>query len=109
MLKEKGVNSVLLIGKVSDKKREAILSQTIDWQVIVATVSLAKEGLDVVDLDTLHLVSCLANKSDTVQSVGRIERVKEGKNEPIVFDYVDIKIPYLVSKWKNRVTWLRRR
>ena len=109
MLQERGVNSVLLIGKVSNKKRQEILNQSVDWQVIVATVSLAKEGLDVVDLDTLHLVSCLANKSDTVQSVGRIERVKEGKNEPIVYDYVDIKIPYLVSKWKKRVTWLRRR
>ena len=109
MLQEKGVNSVLLIGKVSNKQRQAILNQSVDWQVIVATVSLAKEGLDVVDLDTLHLVSCLANKSDTVQSVGRIERVKEGKKEPIVYDYVDIKIPYLVSKWKKRVTWLRRR
>lgn len=109
MLIEKGVNSVLLVGKVSNKKRQEILNQQTDWQVIVATVSLAKEGLDVVDLDTLHLVSSLANKSDTVQSVGRIERVKEGKNEPIVYDYVDTKIPYLVSKWKKRVTWLRRR
>lgn len=109
MLTEKGVNSVLLIGKVSNKKRQEILNQKTDWQVIVATVSLAKEGLDVVDLDTLHLVSCLANKSDTVQSAGRIERVKEGKKEPIVFDYVDVRIPYLVSKWKKRVTWLRRR
>lgn len=109
MLQEKGVNSVLLVGKVSDKKRKEILEQKIDWQVIVATVSLAKEGLDVVDLDTLHLVSCLANKSDTVQSVGRIERVKEGKNDPVVYDYVDMKIPYLVSKYKNRVNWLRRR
>ena len=109
MLQEKGVNSVLLVGKVSNKKRQEILNQMVDWQVIVATVSLAKEGLDVVDLDTLHLVSCLANKSDTVQSVGRIERVKEGKNEPVVYDYVDRKIPYLVSKYKNRVNWLRRR
>ena len=109
MLIEKGVNSVLLVGKVSNKKRQEILNQKTNWEVIVATVSLAKEGLDVVDLDTLHLVSCLANKSDTVQSAGRIERVKEGKNEPIVFDYVDTKIPYLVSKWKKRVTWLRRR
>ena len=109
MLVERGVKSVLLVGKVSNKKRQEILEQQTDWQVIVATVSLAKEGLDVVDLDTLHLVSSLANKSDTVQSVGRIERVKEGKNEPVVYDYVDIKIPYLVSKWKKRVTWLRRR
>lgn len=109
MLQDRGVNSVLLIGKVSKKKRQEILKQKVGWQVIVATVSLAKEGLDVVDLDTLHLVSCLSNKSDTVQSVGRIERVKEGKKDPIVYDYVDTKIPYLVSRYKKRVTWLKRR
>lgn len=109
MLQEKGIKSVLLVGKVSNKKREAILTEKTDWEVIVATVSLAKEGLDVVSLDTLHLASCLGNKSDTIQSVGRIERVYENKKEPVVFDYVDINIPYLTSKYKKRVNWLRRR
>ena len=109
MLLEKGIKSVLLVGNVSQKQREEILSQKKDWEVIVATVSLAKEGLDVTNLDTLHLVSCLGNQSDTVQSVGRIERVCPGKKEPIVFDYVDEKIPYLVSKYKKRVNWLKRR
>ena len=109
MLINEGVKSELLIGKVSAKKREKVLKEQVDWQVIVATISLAKEGLDVPALDTLHLVSCIANQSDTVQSVGRIERVKEGKKEPIVYDYVDIKIPYLVSRWKKRVIWLRKR
>lgn len=108
-LLELGIKSVLLVGKVSNKKREAILTEKVDWEVIVATVSLAKEGLDVVSLDTLHLVSCLGNKSDTVQSVGRIERVCENKKEPIVFDYVDMEIPYLVNRYKKRAGWLRRR
>ena len=109
MLLDRGVQSVLLVGKVSNKKRQEILLGNVDWQVIVATVSLAKEGLDVVELDTLHLVSSLANKSDTVQSVGRIERVCEGKTDCVVYDYVDTKIPYLVSKYKKRVNWLKRR
>lgn len=108
-LLEKGIKSVLLVGKVSAKKREAILTEQTEWNVIVATVSLAKEGLDVVRLDTLHLVSCLGNKSDTIQSAGRIERVCDNKKEPIVFDYVDINIPYLTSKYKKRVNWLKRR
>lgn len=106
---EKSIKSVLLVGKVSAKKREEILTGKSDWNVIVATVSLAKEGLDVKQLDTLHLVSCLGNKSDTVQSVGRIERVCDGKKEPKVFDYVDKKIPYLVGKFKKRASWLKRR
>ena len=109
MLTDRGIKSELLIGKVSAKKREKVLTEKVDWEVIVATISLAKEGLDVPALDTLHLVSCIANQSDTVQSVGRIERVKEGKKEPIVYDYVDVNIPYLTSKYKKRVNWLKRR
>lgn len=108
-LVELGVKSVILVGKVSAKKREQILNQQVDWEVIVATVSLAKEGLDVPILDTLHLVSCISNQSDTIQSAGRIERVCEGKKDPIVFDYVDKNIPYLVSRYKKRVNWLKRR
>ena len=104
-----GLKAVLLVGKVSSKKREEILTQQVEWEVVVATVSLAKEGLDIVELDTLHLASCLGNKSDTVQAAGRIERYLENKKEPIIFDYVDTKIPYLVSRYKKRVSWLKRR
>lgn len=108
-LMEKNIKSSLLMGNVSDKKRSEILNQKTDWDVIVATTSLAKVGLDVTILDTLHLASCIGNKSDTEQSAGRIERVCEGKNPPIIYDYVDINIPYLVSKYKKRVSWLKRR
>lgn len=109
MLVESGVNAVLLVGSVTAKRREKILSDHTGWSVIVATVSLAKEGLDIKELDTLHLVSCLGNKSDTVQAAGRIERICDGKKDPIVFDYVDTKIPYLVSRYKKRKGWLNNR
>lgn len=108
-LQQEGVKSVLLLGKITDKKRKDIFEHKVEWNTIVATVSLAKEGLDIVELDTLHLVSCIANKNDTIQAAGRIERICEGKKEPKVFDYVDIHIPYLNSKWKKRVVWLKGR
>lgn len=109
MLNAKSVKAVLLVGEVSEKKREKILSGETEWDVIVGTISLAKEGLDVPQLDTLHLVSIINNKSDTVQCVGRIERVCEGKKDPIVFDYVDKNIPYTISRYKNRAGWLKKR
>ncbi len=108
-LLQRGIASELLIGKVSSKKRETILKEKVDWQVVVATVSLAKEGLDLPNLNTLHLASCIGNESDTIQSVGRIERCKENKPQPWVFDYVDKNIPYLVSRYKKRAGWLKRR
>lgn len=108
-LLNRGIASELLIGKVSSKKREAILKEKVDWQVVVATVSLAKEGLDLPNLNTLHLASCIGNESDTIQSVGRIERFKENKPQPWVFDYVDVNIPYLISRYNKRVRWIRKR
>lgn len=104
----RGIKAVLLVGKVTDKKRKQILSGETPWECIVASTSLAKEGLDVPELSVLHLASPISNKSDTVQAVGRIERVCPNKPEPIVFDYVDNN-PYCVSKFNKRAGWIKRR
>ena len=56
--------------------------------VIIATYSLAHEGLDIPKLDTLLLAT---PKSDIVQSVGRILRETPGKqNNPLVYDIIDM-------------------
>jgi len=104
----RGIKAVILTGKLTDKKRKQILNKEIDWDVIVATTSLAKEGLDVPELSVLHLASPISNKSDTVQSVGRIERVYPGKPEPIAVDYVDDN-PYCINRFNKRAAWLKRR
>ena len=104
----RGIKAVLLVGKVTDKKRKQILNNEIPWECIIATQSLAKEGLDVPELSVLHLCSPISNKSDTVQSVGRIERVYPNKPEPICFDYVDNN-PYCINRFNKRAGWLKRR
>ena len=109
MLQEKGINSVLLVGKVTKKKRQEILTQARDWQVVVATMAIAKEGLDVPELSCLHWAMVLSDKVATVQSAGRIERVSEGKPDPEIYDYVDINYPYCIGKWKKRVSFLKKR
>lgn len=86
----------LVIGRVSDKKR------TFDGRVIIATYSLAKEGLDIPELDVLHLATPQKNESTTLQSIGRIERNIEGKETPICYDYVDNDISYCVNLYKVR-------
>ena len=109
MLLEKGVKSVLLMGDVAKGKRKKILTGITDWNVIVGTVSLVKEGLDVPELSCLHWAMVLGDKVATIQSAGRIERIFEGKPEPEIYDYVDINYPYCIGKWKKRVTFLRKR
>lgn len=55
-------------------------------KVLVATYGLLEEGFDDADLDTL--IMCTA-RSRVQQTVGRIERTKQGKLTPIVYDIVD--------------------
>ena len=107
---ERGLKAKILTGKiVSKKKRAEVLDHPEDWDLLVATFSLAKEGLDVPMLDTIHWCSIVGNKIDAVQSAGRVERAYDNKKEPLVIDYVDIKIPYCVSRYKKRVGWLKKR
>lgn len=64
------------------------LQESEKCDIIIATYSLAHEGLDIPKLDTLILAT---PKSDIVQSVGRILRETPGKqNSPLVYDIIDI-------------------
>ena len=77
------VSSELLIGSVSRGMREETLQRAKQGttKCIVATYSLAKEGLDIPILDTLILASPQKDFTTIKQSVGRIERQYEGKKE----------------------------
>lgn len=58
-----------------------------ECDVILATYSLAHEGLDIPSLDTLILAT---PKTDIVQSCGRILRETKGKkNNPLIIDICD--------------------
>jgi superfamily II DNA or RNA helicase len=67
--------------------------------VVFATYSMLEEGYDDPMLDTLLLVT---PRSRIQQVVGRIERSRENKLRPIVFDFVD---PF--SVWPNM--WYKRK
>lgn len=104
----RGIKAVLLVGKVTDKKRKQILNREIEYSVLISTCALCKEGIDLPELSVLHLATPISNKSDTVQSVGRIERVCPNKPEPICFDYVDNN-PYCISRFNKRAGWIKNR
>lgn len=70
---------------------------------LFATYQLAKEGLDIPRLDRLFLVAPRDDKAVIVQAVGRIERLFEGKETPIVHDFVD-EGEYFQKKYKKRKT-----
>lgn len=96
----KQISKFCLVNCITGKT--SLKSRNFDGDVIVATFSLAKEGLDVPYLDTLHLATPQKNQSTTEQSIGRIERNIEGKKTPICYDYVDETIDYCNLCFKRR-------
>ncbi len=60
-----------------------------------------ENGLDIKPLNRLFLIAPTKNKINLIQSVGRIERKDEGKDTPIVYDFIDNDI-YFEKAWKVR-------
>lgn len=108
-LKEEGLRVELITGKTAAKKREKALNEIDDWDVIVSTVSLFKEGINIKPLDTVHLCSPIKDEAAVVQIPGRCERVMPNKKQPQLYDYVDSKYPYCISAHKKRVRCIKNR
>jgi superfamily II DNA or RNA helicase len=83
------------VGGMSEQ--ELKLSET--RQVILATFSMAAEGLDIPTLNAEFLIS---PKTDVVQAVGRILRAKHATSKPIIYDFID-------SHETFRRQWAKRR
>lgn len=105
--------SAVIDGKMTSKKLKAERQQAIDdmrvgkKRYLFASYSLAKEGLDIPRLDRLFLATPQKDYAVIVQSIGRIARVFEGKQQPIVYDYVD-NIRLLEKSYKKRCASYRK-
>lgn len=94
---------LVIHGKTKKSERESGLEAVREGKkhFLFATYALASTGLDIPRLDRLFLVAPKDGKADIIQSVGRIERVFNGKAEPIVYDFLDDGI-YFEKKFKKR-------
>jgi ERCC4-related helicase len=72
------------IGYYVGGMKEEALKQTEEKQIVLATYAMAAEALDIKTLSTLVMIT---PKTDIIQSVGRILRMKH--DNPIVVDIVD--------------------
>ena len=105
--------SAVIDGKMTSKKAKAEREQAIEdmrtgkKHFLFASYKLAKEGLDIPRLDRLHLVTPQKDYAIIVQSVGRVARTFDGKEQPICFDYVD-KFKMAENMYKTRCRHYRK-
>lgn len=106
--------SAVIHGKMTSKQLKAFRAQSIEdmrtgkLKYLFASYSLAKEGLDIPCLDRLYLTTPQKDYAVVTQSIGRIARTCEGKGEPIVYDYIDNAIKWMLKCYKKRVTHYRK-
>lgn len=83
LLKESGIESVgYYVGGM--KKKD--LKESESKKILLGTYPMANEGLDIPSLNGLVLAT---PKSDIIQTVGRISRIKHENIQPLIIDAVD--------------------
>ena len=105
--------AVFISGKMTTKKGKAEREQALEdmrtgrKKFLFATYSLAKEGLDIPCLERLYLATPQKDYAVVTQSIGRIARTFEDKQDPVAYDFVD-DIAYLVKSYKKRCSTYRK-
>lgn len=98
----------LMTGNHSKKEYKEILEQMRQVEkketlILVATGSLIGEGFDFPRLDTLFMATPVSFRGVVEQYAGRLNRDYEGKNNVIIYDYVDKHIPMFDNMYAKRL------
>lgn len=90
-LRHEGLRAGVIIGSVEKEERKQTMVDAKKGilDVLVCNNQIAGEGLDVPTLSSVHLVFPINNEGKLKQFVGRARRQLEGKEEAVVWDYVD--------------------
>ena len=105
--------AAMIDGHMTSKAAKAQREQAIEdirsgkKHFLFASYSLAKEGLDIPRLDRIYLTTPKKDYAVVTQSIGRIARTFEGKQDAICYDYVD-RIGFCENQYKRRKTSYRK-
>ena len=91
LLKEKGLNFGSITGEVPTELREKIKKQVRDGVLdgLLANKQIAAEGLDIPNIDSVHVAFFTSNESLLKQIFGRGRRVTDGKDHCRIWMYRD--------------------
>lgn len=98
----------LMTGNNSKKEHRKILEQmrqvgNDESMILVATGSLVGEGFDFPRLDTLFMATPVSFRGVVEQYAGRLNRDYAGKENVIIYDYVDNHIPMFDNMYMKRL------
>ena len=101
-------NVVLITGKGTQKQKKEMLEKLRsvpenESLIILATGKYAGEGFDYPRIDTLMLAMPFSWKGTLAQYGGRLHRNFSGKEEVVIFDYVDYRLPVFDRMYHNRL------
>lgn len=107
-LKKYADRLILLTGANGTKARRAQVKELnevddSDSLILVGTGSLLGEGFDFPRLDTLFMATPVSGENVVEQYVGRLNRDYDGKENVIVYDYVDSHIPKFDKMYSARL------
>ena len=99
---------ILLTGANGTKARRAQVKELnevddSDSLILVGTGSLLGEGFDFPRLDTLFMATPVSGENVVEQYVGRLNRDYDGKENVVVYDYVDSHIPKFDKMYAARL------
>lgn len=101
-------NLILLMGGLKCKEKDEITERlknipSNESLVIVAIGKYVGEGFNFPRLDTLILAMPISWKGNVEQYAGRLHRDYDGKEEVIIYDYVDVHIKMLERMYQKRL------
>ena len=76
-------------------------------RLVLATGRYIGEGFDDPRLDTMFLAMPVSWKGTLIQYAGRLQRLRPGKTEVRVYDYVDRYVPMLLRMFEKRLSTYR--
>ena len=107
-LKDAAANVIVITGKGTQKQKKEQLEMlnkvpASESLIVLATGKYAGEGFDNPRLDTLMLAMPFSWKGTLAQYCGRLHRNFAGKDEVLIFDYVDFRLPVFDRMYRNRL------
>ena len=95
----------IIVGKTTH--RESILKSK-ETKIIVATNSLAKEGLDLVRYSDLIIAYTLKQKNEFIQTAGRVRRVDGIKKIANIYEVCDESINFIKKRCFTHSNWAKK-